>query len=118
MTKFIVKGAVKYAGKNYTSGSVVDVDEKHVDEFKSYGWEIVDEEPAKEPEEGQDQDGQDADGEGEGQEGEGQEGGEGDPQPVDYTKLTNEQLRDLLDQKEIKYAMNYNKAQLIALLEG
>lgn len=111
MTKFIVKGAVKYAGKNYTSGSVVEVDEKYVDEFKSYGWEIVDEEPAKEPEEGQDGEGQEG-------EGEGQEGGEGDPQPVDYTKLTNEQLRDLLDQKEIKYAMNYNKAQLIALLEG
>lgn len=111
MTKFIAKGNVKYNGVNYTAGAVFEVKEEHVDEFKSYGWEIVDEEPAKEPEEGQD-------GEGEGQDGEGQEGGEGDPQPVDYTKLTNEQLRDLLDQKEIKYATNYNKAQLIALLEG
>lgn len=103
MTKFIAKGNVKYNGVNYTAGAVFEVKEEHVDEFKAYGWEIVDEEPEqKEPE----------------QEGEGQEGGEGDPQPFDYTKLTNEQLRDLLDQKEIKYATNYNKAQLIALLEG
>lgn len=114
MAKFIVKGNVKYNGENYTNGSVIEVKKEHIEEFKKYGWEIVDEKPqVNEPENGEgNEPNGDENGEGEAQEG------EGEPQPIDYSKLTNEQLRDLLDQKEIKYAMNYNKAQLIALLEG
>lgn len=41
MTKFIVKGKVKYNGTTYSSGSVVEVDQKDVAEFKKHGWEIV-----------------------------------------------------------------------------
>ena len=41
MAQFIVKGAVKYQGKLYSSGSVVEVEDKHVEEFKKHGWEIV-----------------------------------------------------------------------------
>lgn len=41
MTKFIVKGKVKYNDVTYSSGSVVEVEDKDVKEFKKYGWEIV-----------------------------------------------------------------------------
>jgi len=47
MAKFIVKGKVKYQGKYYTSGEVVEVDAKHVKEFKAHGWQIADKEPHK-----------------------------------------------------------------------
>lgn len=47
MAKFIVKGTVKYNGKVYTSGAVVDVDKKDVKEFKAHGWELVDEKEAE-----------------------------------------------------------------------
>ena len=90
MTKFIAKGIVKYNGKNYTAGSVIEVKDEHVEEFKAYGWEIVGEEVKKD--------------------GEGEEGGQ------DLSKLTNAELKALLDEKEIKYPANANKADLLALL--
>ena len=114
MAKFIAKGTVKYNGVNYTTGTVFEVKEEHVDEFKKYGWEIVDEEAAgTDDEEGTNDAGE---GTGEAGEGEGQEGQVGDPQPIDYSKLTNAQLKELLDEKEIKYSANANKAELLALL--
>ena len=49
MAKFIVKGKVKYQGKYYNSGEVVEVDAKHVEEFKKHGWQVVgkEQEPKK-----------------------------------------------------------------------
>ena len=47
MTKFIVKGRVKYNGKTYTSGSVVEVEDKDVKEFSRYGWKLVNDKNAK-----------------------------------------------------------------------
>lgn len=41
MPQFIVKGRVKYNGKMYETGAVVEVAEKDVAEFKNHGWEIV-----------------------------------------------------------------------------
>lgn len=43
MTKFIVKGTVKYNGTTYSSGAVVEVENKDAKEFKKYGWQIKDE---------------------------------------------------------------------------
>ena len=42
MAKFIVNGKVKYQGKYYNSGQVIEVDAKHVEEFKKHGWQVVD----------------------------------------------------------------------------
>ena len=47
MTKFIVKGRVKYNGKTYTSGSVVEVEDKDVKEFSRHGWKLVNDKNAK-----------------------------------------------------------------------
>jgi len=47
MTQFIIKGRVKYGNTIYTSGEVVKVEEKDVEEFKKFGWEIVKEEKQK-----------------------------------------------------------------------
>jgi len=41
-----------------------------------------------------------------------------DISPVDYNKLTKEQLQEILDQKEIDYKTNDKKEVLIKLLEG
>lgn len=89
MAQFIVKGRVKYQGKLYVSGQVVDVAEKDVKEFKKHGWQLVKE-------------GDNA-------------GNKGEPKP-DLSKLTNDQLKALLDEKGIAYAGNAKKADLLALL--
>ena len=47
MTKFIVKGRVKYNGKTYTSGSVVEVEDKDVKEFSRHGWKLVNDKNSK-----------------------------------------------------------------------
>lgn len=86
MAQFIVKGRVKYQGKLYVSGQVVDVAEKDVKEFKKHGWQLV-------------------------KEGDN----EGEPKP-NLSKLTNDQLKALLDEKGIAYADNAKKADLLALL--
>lgn len=49
MAKFIVKGKVKYQGKLYNSGEVVEVKKEDEKEFKAHGWQIVDEKEPKEP---------------------------------------------------------------------
>lgn len=41
MAKFIVKGTVKYKGQYYPSGSVVEVEQKDVEEFKKRGWQVA-----------------------------------------------------------------------------
>ena len=107
MAKFIAKGNVKYNGKNYTHGSIIEVKKEHIEEFKKFGWEVVQEKvdaPKKQEE-----------GEQEQQDGQGE--GEQDKEPeVDYSKLTNAQLRALLDEKDINYSTSANKAELLALL--
>lgn len=91
MTKFIVKGQVKYNGKLYAPGCVVEVDEKDVAEFKAHGWEIVGEE--------------------------GQNGNEGEGEK-DLNKLTVAQLTALCEEKGIEIPEKAKKADLIALLQA
>ena len=90
MTKFIVKGRVKYNGKLYTTGEVVEVEKKDVAEFKKYGWQIVD-----------------------GNEPEGQEGGEGG---VDYSKMNKAQIVAELEKLGVEFDKNAKKDDLLALL--
>ena len=91
MTQFIIKGKVKYNGKLYTSGTVVEVDEKDVAEFKKHGWQIV---------------------------GEGEHKQEDDKkeEKQDFSKLTVAQLKALLTEKGIEFQDNAKKADLLALL--
>lgn len=90
MTQFIVKSRVKYNGKMYAPGCVVEVDEKDVAEFKAHGWEIV------------------------GDEQEGNDGGQGQ----DLNKLTVAQLTALCEEKGIEIPEKAKKADLIALLQA
>lgn len=100
MAKFIVKGKVKYQGKLYNSGEVVEVEDKHVEEFKKHGWECVGCTPVGQPQ-------------GE-PEGDGEPNGQGKKE-VEVEALTEEQIKALFEQKpELAELTN---AQLEALLE-
>lgn len=90
MAKFIVKGAVKYQGKLYANGSVIDVKKEDVEEFKKHGWQLVEKEEVKE--------------------------GEGQEKEQDLSKLTVAQLKALLTGKGIEFAADAKKADLLALL--
>ena len=90
MAKFIVKGAVKYQGKLYAHGSVIDVKKEDVEEFKKHGWQLVEKEEVKE--------------------------GEGQGKQQDLSKLTAAQLKALLTEKGIEIPENARKADLLALL--
>ena len=90
MAKFIVKGAVKYQGKLYAHGSVIDVKKEDVEEFKKYGWQLVEKEEVEQ--------------------------GEGEGKPQDPSKLTVPQLKALLTEKGIEIPENAKKADLLALL--
>lgn len=116
MTKFIVRGAVKYKGVKYTTGSVVQVDKKDVAEFKKHGWEIVGEQkPATPPVPPTPPAGE----------------GKGEEQVVELTEeqiaklleekpelaeLTNAQLETLLEEKGVEFKKGAKKAILLALL--
>lgn len=91
MAKFIVKGKVKYNGKLYASGEVVEVAEKDVAEFKKHGWELAKAAKAEE------------------QEDEGKK---------DLSRLTVAQLKALCEEKGIEFAADAKKADLIALLQA
>lgn len=93
MTQFIVKSRVKYNGKMYAPGCVVEVGEKDVAEFKAHGWEIV---------KGKKQEGNDNEGKGE----------------QDLNKLTVAQLTALCEEKGIEIPEKAKKADLIALLQA
>lgn len=93
MAQFIVKGRVKYNGKMYAPGAVIEVAEKDVAEFKANGWEIV---------KGKKQEGNDNEGKGE----------------QDLNKLTVAQLTELCKQKAIEVPEKAKKADLIALLQA
>lgn len=93
MTKFIVKGRVKYNGKLYATGETVEVEKKDVAEFKKYGWQVV---GGKEPE-GQ----------------QGQQGGEGG---VDYSKMNKAQIVEELQKLGVEFDKNAKKDDLLALL--
>ena len=92
MAQFIVKGAVKYNGTLYASGSVVEVADKDVEEFKNNGWELVKGGKQKQKEEGE--------------------------EDKDLSKLTNDQLKALCDEKGIEYDAKAKKADLLALLQA
>lgn len=87
MAEFIIKGRVKYQGKLYTSGQVVEVADKDVAEFKKHGWELVKE-----------------------------KANNGDEGKQDFSKLTVAQLKAVCEEKGIAYADNAKKADLLALL--
>lgn len=132
MTKFIVKGFVKYNGQKYTSGSVVEVNKKDVEQFKKFGWEIVDEKPAKDSgkaEEGNQEGNKEGEGQGSGEAG--QEEGKKEPEVVELTEeqieallkekpelvgLTNAQLEALLEEKGVEFVKGSKKAILLAYL--
>lgn len=95
MTKFIVKGTVKYQGKLYASGQVVEVADKDVAEFEKHGWQIAQNvQPTNKPEDNEPK--------------------EQDKQ--DFSKLTVPQLKALLTEKGIKFQENAKKVDLLALL--
>lgn len=91
MAQFIVKGAVKYQGKLYNSGSVVEVEDKHVEEFKKHGWEIV-----------------------KGKKQEPQGNGDGEVKLTDKSKK--EEIIAELEKRGIEHDPKANKADLLALL--
>ena len=98
MTQFIVKGQVKYNGKLYAAGSVVEVADKDVAEFKNNGWEIVK--------------GKKQEGDGDGQ---GQGNGEGKA-----PELTANSKKELIIAELVKRGIEHDpaktKAELFALL--
>lgn len=96
MAKFIVKGSVKYKGAYYTSGSVVEVDEKDVKEFKNRGWELAGKAKQENPE-------------------------DQDPNKVPAeVVLTKDSKKELiiaeLEKRGIEFDPKANKAELLALL--
>lgn len=123
MTKFIVKGTVKYKGVKYTTGSVVEVDKKDVAEFKKNGWEIVGEQkpatpPATPPVPPAPPAGE---GEGEGKKEEVVELTEEQIEKLLQEKpelagLTNAQLEAVLEEKGVEFVKGSKKAILLALL--
>lgn len=92
MAKFIVKGRVKYNGKAYESGAVVEVDKKDVEEFKKHGWKLAGKEEAQEPSQEKDAE----------------------------VKLTQNSKKDLIIAELVKRGIEHdpeaNKADLFALL--
>lgn len=95
MAKFIVKGKVKYNGKLYASGSVVEVSDKDAAEFKKHGWEVV---------------------KGKKQEGEGDGQGQGQKD----SELTVNSKKELIVAELVKRGIEHDpaktKAELFALL--
>ena len=140
MTKFIVKGFVKYNGQQYTSGSVVEVQKKDVEEFKKFGWQVVGEKPTKDSGEagngnqkGEGEGKKEGEGQGSGEagQGEGKEEGKKEPEVVELTEeqieallkekpelvgLTNAQLEALLEEKGVEFVKGSKKAILLAYL--
>lgn len=119
MTKFIVKGTVKYKGVKYTTGSVVEVDKKDVAEFKKNGWEIVGEQQPATPPVPPTPPAPPA-GEGKGQEEvveltEEQIAKLFEEKP-ELAELTNAQLEALLEEKGVEFKKGAKKAILLALL--
>ena len=120
MTKFIVKGFVKYNGKQYVSGSVVEVQDKDVQEFKKFGWQIVEEKPSEnlvEDEKDNEKDNEKDD--------------KKEPEVEELTKeqiealykekpelvgLTNAQLEALLEENGVEFVKGSKKAILLAYL--
>lgn len=88
MAQFIAKGRVKYNGKMYVSGQVVEVAEKDVADFKKHGWEIVKDKKQE------------------------------DAGKQDYSKLTVAQMKEVLTEKGIEFDDNAKKAELLALLQA
>lgn len=116
MTKFIVKGFVKYNGQKYVSGSVVEVNKKDVEQFKKFGWEIVEEKSTKDSGnagEGNQEGNKEGEGQGSGEAGQGQ--AEEDKKEPEVVELTGEQIEALL--KEKPELVGLTNAQLEALLE-
>ncbi len=96
MAKFIVKGSVKYQGKYYTHGQVVEVDKKDVEEFKKHGWELAGKEQPNKNE-------------------------DNDPNKVPAEKVLTkdnkkEEIIAELEKRGIEFDPACNKAELLALL--
>lgn len=118
MTQFIAKFKVKYNGKTYTAGSVVDVKEEHTEEFKKFGWEVVETDgktkgdvpPTPNPteeEEVADEEEVPADNEEEERIG----------FTAEFAGLTKDQIKQELQKRGISYPVNATKAELLDLLE-
>lgn len=90
MTKFIIKGKVKYNGKLFNTGETVEVENKHIPEFKKYGWQIVD---SKEPKAQEDDEG-----------------------AIDYSKMNKAQIIAELQKRGVEFNKNDKKDYLISLL--
>ncbi len=96
MAKFIVKGSVKYKGVFYASGSVAEVEEKDVKEFKNRGWELAGKAKQANPE-------------------------DQDPNKVPAEKVLTkdnkkEEIIAELEKRGIEFDPAKNKAELLALL--
>lgn len=112
--KFIVKGKIKYNGQYYTTGAVVDVKNEYVEEFKKFGWEIVDEEQQQENEPEVTEEETEAEEEGEAEEEETEEGLGFTAQ---YAGLTKDEIKQVLTEKGIKFPATANKAELLDLIK-
>lgn len=125
MKRFIVKGHVKYEGKLYKTGQVVEVNEKDVPEFQKHGWlmtekpatsmkeVVVQPEPAKQEEVIEQQEPQ--------QEPENiyvPESGTLAMQVADFDIMSVAQLKQELKTRGIAFKSTHTKPQLLELLRN